>query len=233
VERNWQQFKEVAALINTHLKNKSFMTIERDSTIISTLNKSVRTVSRLLLDGGYRPDTLLFYNLPISLTGSQTTDPRWINRDDLDDHWITASESQVVIAYRQDAYFVMAEKELDVGFKNDLPATLSRGDSLISESLIDINIASPIALLPFPTPLHAIDTVPILDAVHVTNLSCSRVLLILNSNRDSPENVVSCLNRIFTLCGGESRPDDTNTEPFVTFGNENGCELLISLCFIP
>lgn len=135
----WNIFKDVAERINFYLSNNLYREIDTFS-IRSQLNSTVSNISRLLLEYGCPPNTIIFYDLPLDITGNRSTDSRWQDRDDIDDHWIISNQIQIWIAYRQDAaYFVVAGENLPP--KNRFPITLSRG-----EEILDLYITSSVSL---------------------------------------------------------------------------------------
>lgn len=126
VNKDWGSYVAIAEKIRSHIKEKKFLDVTTE--LVRALDPLVRRVSQLLLQK-FPPTTVLFYNLPISITAAKRNEGGGSTWDNVFDHWAIVNTERLFIAWRQDsAYF---QVYCDGTEKDGFLATLTEGRKLI------------------------------------------------------------------------------------------------------
>jgi hypothetical protein len=99
----FDRFKQIATTIIQQTESHQYLQINNPPVLPELDTLLVKDISQELLQRGVPPDSVCFYNLPLSVTSCRDGSNKSREWKQATDHWIVASADLACIAWRQDA----------------------------------------------------------------------------------------------------------------------------------
>lgn len=132
----WQEYKDLVSQIDAFIDSRQYRSVE---SLQLQLDEKVLSLSKLLLSAGISGETILFYGLPLNITGDVRKGKDWTNKTN---HWFIGSDSSLWVAWRQDAaYFCYVKEHVRDSDYDNFTRTVSRGDEIF-EKYFNIQFSS-------------------------------------------------------------------------------------------